>query len=70
LLTLTFIDLKLVYAWKNLRKKYASVAAASLSSPNGALAVLTSIAARNTIDSGNPVKIGDLTTLKPGAVKV
>jgi len=51
-------------------KNTGTVAAASLSSPNGALTVLIGIAARNSIDSGNPVKIGDLTTLKPGAVKV
>jgi predicted dehydrogenase len=39
-------------------------------SRDGAFAVLIGIAARNSIDSGKPVKIGDLTTLKPGPVKV
>jgi predicted dehydrogenase len=39
-------------------------------SRDGALAILIGIAARNSIDSGKPVKIADLTTLKPQAVKV
>ena len=36
---------------------------------DGALAVLIGIAARNSIDSGKPVRIGDLTSLKPQAVR-
>ena len=36
---------------------------------DGALACLVGIAARNSIASGQPVNIGDLTTLKPEAVK-
>jgi predicted dehydrogenase len=32
---------------------------------DGALAILTGIAARNSIDSGKPVKIADLTSIKP-----
>ncbi|MBO9683151.1 MAG: Gfo/Idh/MocA family oxidoreductase [Flavisolibacter sp.] len=39
-------------------------------SRDGALAILVGIAARNSIDTGKPVKIADLTTLKPGAVKL
>ena len=38
-------------------------------SRDGAMAILVGIAARNSIDSGKPVKIADLTTLKPGAVR-
>jgi hypothetical protein len=37
---------------------------------DGAFAILTGIAARNSIDSGKPVKIGDLTSLVPGAKKL
>lgn len=36
---------------------------------DGALAILTGIAARNSIDSGKPVRIGDLTSIKPGSKK-
>jgi hypothetical protein len=32
---------------------------------DGALAILTGIAARNSIDTGKPVKIADLTSIKP-----
>jgi predicted dehydrogenase len=39
-------------------------------SRDGALAILVGIAARNSIDTGKPVKIADLTTLKPGVVKL
>ncbi|MDR0833241.1 MAG: Gfo/Idh/MocA family oxidoreductase [Candidatus Symbiothrix sp.] len=39
------------------------------STRDGAFACLIGIAARNSIASGNVVKIADLTTLKPGAVK-
>jgi predicted dehydrogenase len=39
-------------------------------SRDGALAVLVGIAARNSIDTGKPVRIADLTTLKPQPVKV
>lgn len=39
-------------------------------SRDGAMAILIGIAARNSIDSGKPVKIGDLTTLKPQAQRV
>jgi len=37
---------------------------------DGALSCLVGIAARKSCDSGKPVKIEDLTTLKPGAQKV
>jgi predicted dehydrogenase len=37
---------------------------------DGAFAILTGIAARNSIDSGKPVKIGDLTSLVPGTKKL
>jgi hypothetical protein len=37
---------------------------------DGALSCLVGIAARNSCDSGKPVKIGDLTTIKPGVKKV
>lgn len=37
---------------------------------DGALAILTGIAARNSIDSGKPVKIADLTSIKPLAKKI
>lgn len=37
---------------------------------DGALSCLIGIAARNSCDSGKPVKIGDLTTIKPRAKKV
>ena len=37
---------------------------------DGAMSCLVGIAARHSIDSGKPVKIGDLTTLKPQAVRV
>ncbi len=37
---------------------------------DGAFAILTGIAARNSIDTGKPVKIGDLTSLVPGAKKL
>lgn len=36
-------------------------------SRDGAMSCLVGIAARNSIDTGKPVKIGDLTTLKPQA---
>jgi predicted dehydrogenase len=36
---------------------------------DGALAILTGVAARKSIESGKPVKIADLTSLKPQAVK-
>jgi hypothetical protein len=36
---------------------------------DGAFACLVGIAARNSIASGQVVRIADLTTLKPGAVK-
>lgn len=36
-------------------------------SRDGAMAVLVGIAARNSIDNGKPIKIGDLTSLKPQA---
>lgn len=36
-------------------------------SRDGAMSILTGIAARNSIDSGKPVKIGNLTSLKPQA---
>jgi predicted dehydrogenase len=39
-------------------------------SRDGALSILTGIAARNSIDSGMPVKISKLTNLQPAAVKV
>lgn len=38
-------------------------------SRDGAMSCLIGIAARNSIDSGKPVKIEDLTTLKPQAVR-
>lgn len=34
---------------------------------DGALSILVGIAARNSCESGKPVKIGDLTSVKPGA---
>ncbi len=34
---------------------------------DGALSILVGIAARNSCESGKPVKIGDLTSIKPGA---
>ncbi len=37
---------------------------------DGAFAILTGIAARNSCDSGKPVKIADLTTLRPMAKKM
>ena len=37
---------------------------------DGALSILTGVAARKSIETGKPVKIGDLTSLKPQAVKV
>lgn len=37
---------------------------------DGAMAVLVGIAARNSIDGGKPVKIEDLTSLKPQAARV
>jgi predicted dehydrogenase len=37
---------------------------------DGALSCLIGIAARNSCDTGKPVKIGDLTTIKPGVQKV
>ena len=36
---------------------------------DGALAILTGIAARNSIDSGKPIKIADLTSIKPQVKK-
>lgn len=39
-------------------------------SRDGALAVLVGIAARNSIDSGKPVKIAGLTSLKPGVIRM
>lgn len=39
-------------------------------SRDGAMAILVGIAARNSIDSGKPVKIADLTSLKPGVVRM
>lgn len=39
-------------------------------SRDGALAILIGIAARNSIDSGKPVKIADLTSLKPQATRI
>jgi predicted dehydrogenase len=36
---------------------------------DGAFAILTGVAARKSCDTGKPVKIGDLTTLKPEGVK-
>ncbi|UOQ97677.1 Gfo/Idh/MocA family oxidoreductase [Hymenobacter sp. 5317J-9] len=36
---------------------------------DGAMSCLVGIAARHSIDSGKPVKIGDLTTLKPQSVR-
>ena len=38
-------------------------------SRDGGLAALVGIAARNSIDSGNPVNIADLTSLQPQAIK-
>ena len=38
-------------------------------SRDGAMAVLVGVAARNSIDAGKPVKIADLTSLKPQAQK-
>jgi len=38
-------------------------------SRDGAMSILVGIAARNSIDKGKPVKIEDLTSLKPEAVK-
>lgn len=35
-------------------------------SRDGSMAILIGIAARNSIDTGKPIKIGDLTSLKPG----
>ena len=40
------------------------------SSRDGAMAILVGVAARNSIDSGKPVKIADLTTLKPGVARM
>ncbi|WP_462251198.1 Gfo/Idh/MocA family oxidoreductase [Ferruginibacter sp.] len=37
---------------------------------DGALSCLVGIAARNSCDSGKPVKIGDLTTIQPGVKKL
>ena len=37
---------------------------------DGALAILIGIAARNSIDSGKPIKIADLTSIKPQIKKV
>lgn len=37
------------------------------SSRDGALSVLIGIAARNSCDTGQPIKIGDLTSIKPGS---
>ena len=39
----------------------------SAGSRDGSLSILIGIAARNSIDTGKPVKIGALTTIKPGA---
>jgi hypothetical protein len=39
-------------------------------SRDGAMSILVGIAARNSIDKGKPIKIADLTTLKPQAEKV
>lgn len=39
-------------------------------SRDGALAILIGIAARNSIDSGKPVKIADLTSMKPQATRI
>jgi predicted dehydrogenase len=39
-------------------------------SRDGALSILIGIAARNSIDTGKPVKIGSLTTVKPGVKRV
>jgi hypothetical protein len=36
---------------------------------DGALAILTGVAARKSIETGKPVKIGDLTSLKPQTVR-
>jgi hypothetical protein len=36
---------------------------------DGAMACLVGIAARHSIDSGKPIKIGDLTTLKPSGTR-
>ena len=38
-------------------------------SRDGAMSILVGIAARNSIDKGKPIRIEDLTSLKPGAVK-
>ncbi len=37
---------------------------------DGAMSCLVGIAARHSVDSGKPVRVGDLTTLKPQAVRV
>jgi predicted dehydrogenase len=37
---------------------------------DGAFSILTGVAARKSCDSGKPIKIGDLTTLKPRAIKI
>ncbi|WP_026463886.1 Gfo/Idh/MocA family protein [Adhaeribacter aquaticus] len=37
---------------------------------DGALSILVGIAARNSVESGKPVKIADLTSLKPSAIRV
>lgn len=37
---------------------------------DGAFSILTGVAARKSCDSGKPIKIGDLTSLKPRAVKI
>lgn len=37
---------------------------------DGALSILVGVAARHSIESGKPVKIGDLTSIKPQAVKM
>ena len=55
-----------IFRYPNAEDKYRQAA----SSRDGAMAILTGIAARKSIDTGGIIRIADLTDLKPKAVRV
>jgi predicted dehydrogenase len=55
-----------IFRYPNSEDKYRQAA----SSRDGAMAILTGIAARKSIDTGGIIRIADLTDLKPKAVRV
>jgi predicted dehydrogenase len=55
-----------IFRYPNSEDKYKQAA----SSRDGAMAILTGVAARKSIDTGSIIRIADLTDLKPKAVRV